>query len=86
MSITIQASGVLRQHVAPGHRLEGARTVGEAITRLGLPDLGELIMLVNGRPAHWQTELEDGDVLHLVPGISGGCDWPVCRQESPANR
>lgn len=66
--------------------LDGVRTVGEAVTRLGLPDLGELIMLVNGRPAHWHTELEDGDTLHLVPGISGGCDWPACTQESPANR
>ena len=34
--------------------------------------LGELILLVNGRMAHWQTPLSDGDVLKLVPAIGGG--------------
>lgn len=86
MAVTIQATGVLRQHIAPGLSLDGVRTVGEAVTRLGLPDLGELIMLVNGRPAHWRTELADGDILHLLPGISGGSDWPACRQEPSAYR
>ena len=35
-------------------------------------DTGELILLVNGRMAHWQTPLTDGDVLKLVPAIGGG--------------
>ena len=84
MAITIQATGVLRQHITPGLILDGVRTVGEAVTQLDLPELGELIMLVNGRPAHWHTELADGDTLHLVPGISGGGDCPARRQEPPA--
>jgi molybdopterin converting factor small subunit len=42
------------------------------VTRLNLPEVGELIMMVNGRLAHWQMELNDGDTLQLIPAISGG--------------
>lgn len=52
--------------------LYNVHTVGEAVSRLNLPESGELVMLVNGRIAYWQTELEDGDVLKLIPAISGG--------------
>ena len=47
-------------------------TVGEAIKQLGIDHSGEIIMLVNGKPAYWNTELRDGDTLSLLPGISGG--------------
>jgi molybdopterin converting factor small subunit len=48
------------------------QTVGQAIERLRLPPDVALIMLVNGRIAHWTTELQDGDVLQLLPTIGGG--------------
>ena len=71
-TITVQASGSLRQHVAPDTTVRNVQTVGEAVTRLNLPEVGELIMMVNGRLAHWQMELNDGDTLQLIPAISGG--------------
>ena len=71
-TIIIQASGSLKQHVAPGATVHNVHTVGEAITQLKLPEVGELIMLVNGRLAYWQMELKDGDTLQLIPAISGG--------------
>ena len=71
-TVIVQASGSLRQHVAPGTTVQNVQTVGEAVTQLNLPEVGELIMLVNGRLAHWQMELNDGDTLQLIPAISGG--------------
>jgi molybdopterin converting factor small subunit len=71
-TITVQASGSLRQHVAPGTTVHNVQTVGEAVTQLSLPEVGELIMMVNGRLAHWQMALNDGDTLQLIPAISGG--------------
>ena len=71
-SVTIKALGSLRQHVAPGTTVQNVQTVGEAVTQLNLPEIGEMMMLVNGRIAYWQTELDDGDTLQLLPTISGG--------------
>jgi len=71
MAIMIQTTGILRQQVPDGLQVE-ARSVGDAVTQLDLTETGELILLVNGRMAHWQTPLSDGDVLKLVPAIGGG--------------
>ena len=72
ITVTIEAAGSLKRHVAPGTTVQNAQTVGQAIEQLGLPDVGEMMLLVNGRMAYWQTELADGDTLKLVPAISGG--------------
>ncbi len=71
-SITIKASGNLKQHIQPGARAHNVRTVGEAISQLNLPESGDLMIMLNGQLAYWHTEVEDGDVLHLLPAISGG--------------
>ncbi len=72
MSVTVRVAGALKERVAPDLTLEGVSTVGEAVTRLDLPaDMG-LVIMVNGKLAHWQTTLADGDVLHLTPVIGGG--------------
>lgn len=71
MSIKIQTSGILKEQIPADLQVE-ASNVGEALSQLDLPEDGELILLVNGRMAHWQTPLNDGDVLKLVPAISGG--------------
>jgi molybdopterin converting factor small subunit len=71
-SVTIKVLGSLRQHVAPGTTVQNVQTVGEAVTQLNLPETGAMMMLVNGRIAYWQTELDDGDTLQLLPTISGG--------------
>lgn len=72
MAVEIQAAGILKQQIDPDVSIDDARTVGEAVERLGISHSGELIMLVNGKPAYWSTELRDGDTLSLLPGISGG--------------
>ena len=71
MPITIQTAGFLKEQI-PDDLSVDANTVGEAVTQLDLGETGELILLVNGRMAHWQTSLNDGDVLKLVPAIGGG--------------
>ena len=71
-SITVKASGSLKQQVAPGTVIQNVDTVGEAMAHLNLSEPGELMLLVNGRIAYWQTALEDGDILQLVPAVSGG--------------
>ena len=71
-TITIQLEGSLKNHIASGLVLHDVHSVGEAITHLKLPESGELVILVNGRIAYWQTELADGDVLKLIPAVSGG--------------
>ena len=87
MTITVLASGILKDQIPKELKLE-ASTVGEAVSQLDLPEVGEMILLVNGRMAHWQTALQDGDLLKLVPAIGGGearlvqdsdltCDWII---------
>lgn len=70
--ITIQAAGSLKRYIDSDTMVHNVHTVGEAVTQLALPETGVMIMLVNGRIAYWHTELEDGDILKLVPTISGG--------------
>lgn len=72
MTVRVEAGGSLRSHLAPETTLEGVSTVGEAIEHLHLPADVALIILVNGRIAHWTTALRDGDVLQLLPTIGGG--------------
>lgn len=71
-NITIKVSGSLKQHLAEETIVQNVHTVGEAITSLNLPESGEMLLLVNGKLAYWNTQLQDGDVLQLVPAISGG--------------
>lgn len=59
-------------HLPPGSTLPDVATVGQAIERLALPEVGSLLMLVNGRMVQWHTELNDGDTLELIPAICGG--------------
>jgi sulfur carrier protein ThiS len=77
MAVVVQGSGVLAKHIAPGTVIDDAHTVGEAVSQLDLPEVGELIMIVNGRIAYWHTALADGDTLRLVPGVSGGERFPT---------
>ncbi len=72
MPITVEANGALRSRIPLQTALDGVNTVGQAIEQLHLPPDVALIMLVNGRIAHWTTELRDGDILQLFPTIGGG--------------
>jgi sulfur carrier protein ThiS len=72
MLVTIKAHGALRECIPANTTLDNVQTVGDAITRLDIPHSMGLAILVNGRLAHWQTQLHDGDTVQLVPQISGG--------------
>jgi molybdopterin converting factor small subunit len=72
MSITIKVAGMLKQHLPSGATVQDVSTVGQAIERLALPEVGSLLMLVNGQMVHWHTPLQDGDTLELIPAICGG--------------
>jgi molybdopterin converting factor small subunit len=71
--VTVEAGGALRAQIPPETVLSGIETVGEALQQLHLPPDVALIIMVNGRIAHWATRLQDGDVLQLLPTIGGGC-------------
>jgi molybdopterin converting factor small subunit len=72
MVVTVKAHGALRERIPSNRVIEDVQTVGEAIERLSIPsDIG-LSILVNGHLAHWRTPLHDGDIIQLVPQISGG--------------
>jgi len=72
MQVRIEATGSLRSSVANDTVLKDVRSVAEAVEQLALPESAAVAMLVNGRVAHWETRLHDGDVLTLLPVISGG--------------
>ncbi len=70
--VTVEAGGSLRTQIPPRTTLHNVNTVGEAIQQLHLPADVALIIMVNGRIAHWTTRLNDGDVIQLLPTIGGG--------------
>jgi molybdopterin converting factor small subunit len=84
MMVTVEATGSLRAVVPPGTSVANVETVGRAIEHLSLPcDVG-VAMLVNGRVANWNTELQDGDVITLLPAICGGSGSPLGSDTAPA--
>ncbi|NOX62021.1 MAG: MoaD/ThiS family protein [Chloroflexi bacterium] len=72
MSITLRVGGSLKRLAKPITFIDNARTVGEAVAHLDLPEEMGLVILVNGKLAHWDTPLSDGDEIQLTPVISGG--------------
>ncbi|MBX7232866.1 MAG: MoaD/ThiS family protein [Caldilineales bacterium] len=70
--ITIQAAGSLKERIPADLTVPTARTVGEAVAQLPIPPDVGLVMMINGRLAHWNSELNDGDVLRLAPVVGGG--------------
>jgi sulfur carrier protein ThiS len=84
MTIIVRLAGSLRHNEDEREIvLTQARTVGEAVGQIDLPQTMGLVMLVNGRLAHWQTELQDGDVLQLLPVIGGGAPGRSTPSSSP---
>ena len=70
--VTVEAVGSLRSHILPQTVLDEVETVGDALQRLRLPPDVALIIIVNGRIAHWTTRLNDGDAMQVLPTIGGG--------------
>jgi len=50
---------------------EGA-TVADLLARLGIPDEGPRLLLVNGRDAEAGVTLHAGDVVDVLPPLVGG--------------
>jgi molybdopterin converting factor small subunit len=48
-------------------------TLAEVLVRLEihLPEEG-LLLVVNGRTADINSQLNDGDIIHVIPAVSGG--------------
>jgi sulfur carrier protein ThiS len=79
MRVTVQAFNEerhLTRALPPGGALEvspGA-TVGDVLARLGVPPArqAKLVLFRNGRPAHPDTAMEDGDTLVVLAPMTGG--------------
>lgn len=47
-------------------------TVGQLLEMLNIPRQLPLIVLVNGKHAKKENVLKDGDLLHILPPMTGG--------------
>ena len=69
---------IVQQGTDPNRRgfaetgLEGVQTVGQALARLALTRESGFVILLNGKVSHWNAELQDGDLVQLVPAAGGG--------------
>lgn len=72
MSILVTIHAPTPSQAAASAAVEGARTVAEAVGMLRLSLRMVVIILVNGRLAGWETMLQDGDVIELLPAVGGG--------------
>jgi len=52
--------------------LENGANVSDFIERIGVPPSEVAIILVNGRHAHQDQRLHDGEAVSLFPAIAGG--------------
>ena len=52
--------------------LEDGANVSDFIERIGVPPSEVAIILVNGRHAHQDQRLHDGEAVALFPAIAGG--------------
>ncbi len=72
MRVTLHAEDLLAGAAPAVLELEGSCTVGEAAGSLPLPRSTGLMILVNGKLAQWDTLLQDGDKVELIPALGGG--------------
>ena len=52
--------------------MEDGANVSDFIERIGVPPSEVAIILVNGRHAHEDQRLHDGEAVSLFPAIAGG--------------
>ena len=79
LDVTVHLGTILQKKTARGNQrrlelnLAEGSTLADLIRELELdqnPD--QLLLAVNGRAANLETELENGDKIHLMMPISGG--------------
>jgi molybdopterin converting factor small subunit len=77
MKVEVQLYATLRKYgpLQEG-RLVMDLTEGDQVARvleiLGMPPDEEKVILVNGRPAKWDSVLTEGDRVVLFPAVAGG--------------
>jgi molybdopterin converting factor small subunit len=74
MQIEVRLFASLRKYANDKSRIEledGAK-VSDFIERTGVPPSEVAIILVNGRHAHQDQRLHDGEAVALFPAIAGG--------------
>ena len=74
MEIEIRLFAGLRKYANDKSRieLEDGANVSDFIERIGVPPSEVAIILVNGRHAHRDQRLHDGEAVALFPAIAGG--------------
>ncbi len=79
MKIEIALYATLSQYLPPGAENRKAvidardgATVREIMTQLGIPQAYPNILLVNGKQAHTDTVVKDGETLAIFPPLAGG--------------
>jgi molybdopterin converting factor small subunit len=70
--VTIQAEDLLPGEASRVLTLAGPCTIGEAVKELALSRSTGLMILLNGRIARWESPLQDGDEVELIPALGGG--------------
>ena len=74
MEIEVRLFAGLRKYAKEKARieLEDGMNVSDFIERIGVPPSEVAIILVNGRHAHQDQRLHDGEAVSLFPAIAGG--------------
>ena len=74
MEIEIRLFASLRKYSNDKSRIEmeDGANVSDFIERIGVPPSEVAIILVNGRHAHQDQRLQDGEAVSLFPAIAGG--------------
>ena len=74
MEIEIRLFASLRKYANDKSRIEmeDDANVSYFIERIGVPPSEVAIILVNGRHAHQDQRLHDGEAVSLFPAIAGG--------------
>ena len=74
MKIEVRLFASLRKYSNDKSRieLEEGANVSDFIERIGVPPSEVAIILVNGRHAHQDQRLHDGEAVSLFPAIAGG--------------
>ncbi|OPX96551.1 MAG: ThiS family protein [Syntrophorhabdus sp. PtaB.Bin006] len=74
MRVTVKLFATLRQERFDIDTFDLAEntTVGDIVTKLGIPRNEVTLIFVNGRHADRTTRLADGDSVALFPPVGGG--------------
>ncbi len=71
--ITIELKAPMNKQVRSGtYTAAEGSTVSGFLSSLGIGDLLDYLVLINGRPAEGSSTLKDGDELQLLLLLSGG--------------